>query len=65
MLMVAFMYSPCITTGGTGKIKPNTTERSEIMSSFYELELPDELDEDTEDLVNHQLPQQQHRRDIK
>ena len=54
MLMVAFMYSPCITTGGTGKIEPNTTERSEIMSSFYELELPDELDEDTEDLVNHQ-----------
>ena len=59
--MIAFMYSPCITTSN-GKNKPNTTERSEIMSTFYELELPD-LDDDTEDLVNHQP--QQHRRDIK
>ena len=47
--MVAFMYSPCTSTSkSSSKAKPN--EKYEIMTSFYETEMP-ELD-DTQDLIN-------------
>lgn len=60
VILVAFMYSPCTVSStspkkGGGAIKEES-ERNAIMSTFYEMEMPDIEDSDSE--VQEQQPEE-------